>query len=70
MAIDGGLIKKILDMFYIIKYASVTEIAKILLFLRKTIKSNVINGKKLKLISSIPKKNSAFCLKTSYFMNK
>ena len=24
----------------------------------------------LKLISSIPKKNSAFCLKTSYFMNK
>ena len=24
----------------------------------------------LKLISSIPKKNSAFCMKTSYFMNK
>ena len=27
-------------------------------------------SKYLKLISSIPKKNSAFCLKTSYFMNK
>ena len=26
--------------------------------------------KHLKLISSIPKKNSAFCMKTSYFMNK
>ena len=24
----------------------------------------------LKLISSIPKNNSAFCMKTSYFMNK
>ena len=24
----------------------------------------------LKLMSSIPKKNSAFCMKTSYFMNK
>ena len=24
----------------------------------------------LKLINSIPKKNSAFCMKTSYFMNK
>ena len=24
----------------------------------------------LKLISSIPKKNSTFCMKTSYFMNK
>ena len=24
----------------------------------------------LKMIDSIPKKNSAFCLKTSYFMNK
>ena len=27
-------------------------------------------GQILKLISSIPKTNSAFCLKTSYFMNK
>ena len=43
--IDGGLIKKILDMFYIKKYASVTEIAYILLFLRKPMKSDVINGK-------------------------
>ena len=24
----------------------------------------------LQLMSSIPKKNSAFCMKTSYFMNK
>ena len=31
-----------------------------------------INGLQhtLKLISSIPKKNSAFCMKMSYFMNK
>ena len=31
----------------------------------------LLNGNvNLKLISSIPKKNYAFCLKTSYFMNK
>ena len=30
----------------------------------------VFSAKPLKLISSIPKKSSAFCMKTSCFMNK
>ena len=40
------------------------------LFKKKTLKIVSIIKKTLKMIDSIPKKNSAFCLKTSYFMNK
>ena len=34
------------------------------------LKMEVSKNQDFKLISSIPKKNSAFCMETSYFMNK